>query len=165
MPQILLGLGANVGDPLLQLSAAVGRVGALVEVERVSGVYRTEPVGFTSQPDFLNIVVVGRSDLPSDELMRALLGIERELGRERSFRNAPRLIDIDLLAYGDDLVTTEDLVLPHPRMHERAFVLVPLLEVFPDWIHPTFRLTPAEMLATLGIVGRAERVGDLPPPA
>lgn len=165
MPQILLGLGANVGDPLAQLSEAVDRIGRVVEVERFSGVHRTEPVGFTDQPDFLNLVVVGRADLPPGDLMRALLAIERELGRERSFRNAPRVIDIDLLAYGEHVVATEDLVLPHPRMHERAFVLVPLLEVAPDWLHPTLHLTPVEMLSRLGSAGRVERVGDLPPPA
>jgi len=127
-----IGLGSNIGEREKHLSDAVmllHRHPGII-VERCSSVYETAPVGFTEQPDFLNMAVAVRSGLEPEELLDALLGIERKLGRIRGARWGPRNIDLDLLVYGDLTMSGERLTLPHPRMHERAFVLVPLLEIW-----------------------------------
>lgn len=161
MSDVLFALGSNIGRPRLQLASAVEQLRTVVEGVRLSGLYRTEPIGFTQQPDFYNIVVVGSSTQTPERLLGEALRIERELGRVRTFPNAPRTIDIDLLASGDTVVDSARLTLPHPRLHERPFVLAPLAEVFPDWRHPTLELTAAEMLERLPQRARVERVGEL----
>ena len=161
--EVLLGLGANLGDPRRQLAAAVARLGALVEEVRVSSVYRTEPVGHRDQPDFYNLVVRGWTTVPPEALLRGVLEIERALGRERSFANAPRTIDIDLLAYGDVVMDTPELTLPHPGIAHRGFVLHPLAEVAPDWMHPVLARTARELLSAAGPLERVECVGPLVP--
>jgi 2-amino-4-hydroxy-6-hydroxymethyldihydropteridine diphosphokinase len=128
-----LGLGSNLGDRLANLQHAVHRLGRAegVRVLRSSRVYETDPVG-PPQPDYLNAVVEVETDLSARELLRTCLGVEVELGRVRDERWGPRTIDIDVLSYGDERVDEPDLVVPHPRMHERAFVLVPLAELDAD---------------------------------
>ena len=159
---VLLGLGANLGDPVRQLARAVERLRRVVEVEAVSSVYRTEPVGHREQPDFHYLVVRGRTALAPHDLLARALEIERELGRVRAFPNAPRPMDVDLLAHGDRVLETPELVLPHPRMHQRAFVLVPLAEVAPEWRHPVFKQTARELLQQAATPARVERWGELP---
>ncbi|MBE6758227.1 MAG: 2-amino-4-hydroxy-6-hydroxymethyldihydropteridine diphosphokinase [Ruminococcaceae bacterium] len=129
----VLGLGANLGDPLAALRSAVDALGLLphTAVTAVSSVYQTAPVGYADQPDFYNIVVTVDTSLTPHALLGGCLGIEAALGRVRTFRNAPRVVDIDLLLYEGYTEATEELTVPHPRMMERAFVLVPLSEVFP----------------------------------
>lgn len=156
---VLLGLGANLGDPVGQLRAAVDRLGEVVALDAVSSVYRTEPVGVGEQPDYYNLACRGRTSLPALDLLRALLRLEGELGRERPFPGAARTIDIDLLAYGDRVVNTPELVLPHPRLHQRAFVLAPLHEIAAGWRHPRLGLTVEELLP--GAAGGVERCGAL----
>jgi 2-amino-4-hydroxy-6-hydroxymethyldihydropteridine diphosphokinase len=158
--EVLLGLGGNVGDPGRQLVAAVDALGAVLTVTALSSVYRTAPVGFAEQPDFLNLVLVGRTALEPEALLDAAQGVERAMGRVRTFRNAPRPIDIDVLAYGERIVRAARLTVPHPALHERAFVLVPLAEAAPAWRHPLLRSTARELLAA-GAPGRVERVGTL----
>lgn len=162
MHEVLLGLGANLGDPVAQLARAVRRMSAVVRVDAVSSVYRSEPVGFADQPDFYNVVVRGRTGLEPGALLRAAQRVEAELGRERSFADAPRTIDIDLLAYGDLVMRTETLTLPHPRLHLRGFVLHPLAEVAPQWVHPVLHRNADGLLAAAGEVERVERLGPLP---
>lgn len=161
---VLLGLGANLGDPLGQLVLAVELLRQHVRVERVSAVYRTEPVGHADQPDFYNLVVAGRTELPPADLLSAARGIEDGLGRVQSFRNAPRPIDIDLLAYGDRVMRTPALTLPHPRLHLRGFVLHPLAEVAPQWRHPILGRTARELLSDAAALERVEPLGPLPTP-
>lgn len=156
---VLLGLGANLGDPVRQLRTAVERLGEIMTLDAVSAVYRTEPVGVGPQPDYYNLACRGRTSLSPLDLLRALLRLEAELGRERPAPGAARTLDIDLLAYGDQVMETPELVLPHPRLHERAFVLTPLREVAPGWRHPLLHFTVEELLP--GAAGRVERWGTL----
>lgn len=128
----------------------------------MSSVYRTAPVGFAEQPDFLNLVVAGHTRLSPGELLREAHGLEEEMGRLRTFRNAPRPIDIDLLAYGDRVVRTAELELPHPGIPGRGFVLHPLDEVAPRWRHPVLGKTARELLAAAGRLERVEKLGALP---
>jgi 2-amino-4-hydroxy-6-hydroxymethyldihydropteridine diphosphokinase len=128
-----LGLGSNLGDRLEHLRGAVrllARPG--VDPRRSSRVYETEPVGGPVQPDYLNAVLEVETSLPPRALLEACLGVEAELGRVRTERWGPRVIDIDVLTYGREEIAEPGLEIPHPRMHQRAFVLVPLLELDPD---------------------------------
>lgn len=159
---VLLGLGANLGDPVGQLARAVERMRAFVHVDRVSSVYRTEPVGYVDQPEFRNVVVAGRTALEPADLLAATRRVEDALGRRRSFPNAPRTIDIDLLAFGDRVMDTPALVLPHPRLHARGFVLYPLAEVAPEWVHPVLGRSARELLADAAGLEAVERMGPLP---
>jgi 2-amino-4-hydroxy-6-hydroxymethyldihydropteridine diphosphokinase len=126
-----VGLGANIGEPRKQLEGALQDLGALPQtrVTAISGFYRSAPVGHPDQPEFLNAVAKLDTGLAPGPLLENLQAIEKRHGRERSFANAPRTLDLDLLLYGDQARGTPALTLPHPRMHERAFVLRPLLEL------------------------------------
>lgn len=161
MNDVYYGLGANLGEPAAQLASAVAMLGRVVEVVKVSGVYRTEPVGFRDQPDFFNLAVLARSASPPEMLLAGAVEIERALGRARSFPNAPRTIDIDLLDWSGPPIDVPGLTIPHPRMHLRAFVLAPLDEVAPTWRHPLLGATAAELMSILESPGRIERVGEL----
>ena len=140
MPRAYVGLGANLGDPRKQLDAALEALGAIpsTRLARHSSCYRSAPVGYTSQPDFVNAVAEIETQLAPRALLDALLGIERTLGRSRSFANAPRTLDLDLLLYGDMVLSEPGLHLPHPRMHTRAFVLAPLAEIAPGTVIPGY---------------------------
>lgn len=161
---VVLGLGANLGDPVAQLARAVAWLGEIVELAAVSSVYRTEPVGYAGQPDFFNLVCVGSTPLPPEELLGATQAIERAMGREPSFRNGPRPIDIDLLDHGGSVLSTPSLVLPHPEIPRRGFVLHPLAEAAPEWRHPLLGATARELLLAAPSPGRVERWGPLPVP-
>ena len=147
-----IALGSNLdsrfGDREANLREAVRRVGGLGEVRAVSSFYDTEPVGFLEQPRFLNGALLLETELEPVALMRELLGVERAMGRERegAVAKGPRVIDLDLLLYGDVVMATEELTLPHPEMQERRFVLEPLAEIAPEWVHPVLGLTVGEML-------------------
>ncbi len=151
-----VALGSNLdsrfGDREANLREAVCRVGTLGMVRTVSSFYDTEPVGFLDQPRFLNAAMLLETELKPVELMRALLGVELAMGRNRSAAAAkgPRLIDLDLLLYGDWVLWSEELILPHPAMEGRRFVLEPLAEIAPNWMHPVLGKTVREMLGGLG---------------
>ncbi|CAN5769093.1 2-amino-4-hydroxy-6-hydroxymethyldihydropteridinediphosphokinase [soil metagenome] len=158
---VLIGLGANLGDPQLQLQMAVRELELSITIDAVSSLYLTSPVGLADQPDFLNLVLRGGCTLPAGELMRRAGGIEKRSGRVVSVRDGPRTLDIDLLAYGQQRIVVPGLTVPHPRIHLRRFVLEPLVEVAPDWVHPELRLTAAEMLDGLSSCERVVRLGPL----
>ena len=130
----VVALGSNLGDSRSVLKQALEAISALpgTRVYAVSSLYRTAPVGYADQPDFLNAVAALETTLTPHALLGALLGIEAAMGRRRTFANAPRVIDLDLLLYQDFSLQTAELTVPHPRMHQRAFVLVPLAELFPQ---------------------------------
>ena len=128
-----VGIGSNLDDPIARVRAALAALDALPATRIVSrsSLYRTAPVGFLDQPEFINAVAGLETGLAPRELLSALLAIEQAHGRVRSVRNAPRTLDLDLLIYGERAICEPGLVVPHPRMHERAFVLAPLAEIAP----------------------------------
>jgi 2-amino-4-hydroxy-6-hydroxymethyldihydropteridine diphosphokinase len=131
--EVLLGFGANLGDPIATMTAALrGLEAAGIRITARSGFYRTPAWGKTDQPDFINLCAAGETALSPRGLLDAIQGVEAALGRERRERWGPRVIDIDILTYGDGAVAEPGLTIPHPHLTERAFVLVPLLDIAPD---------------------------------
>lgn len=134
---VYLSLGSNAGDREAELQSAVARLASKqFEILHISSVYETAPMYFREQENFLNMVVEGRTTLPPTDLLQRVLDIEQEMGRRRTVPNGPRLIDIDVLFFGECLVDTPQLRVPHPKLQERRFVLEPLVEIAPDLKHP-----------------------------
>ncbi|MEK6398739.1 MAG: 2-amino-4-hydroxy-6-hydroxymethyldihydropteridine diphosphokinase [Terriglobus sp.] len=151
MPLAAIALGSNLGDRESTLSHAAESLARLGRVVAVSPWLQTAPVGYANQPDFLNGAVVLETQQPPDELLQALLQIERNHGRDRShgIEKGPRTLDLDLLLYDDLVIITPELTVPHPEMHTRRFVLEPLAAIAPDMVHPVLQKTAAELLAQL----------------
>ncbi len=127
--RVILALGSNLGDRCANLQQALEEISARVSIGSTSSIYETPPWGYIEQPAFLNQVLSGMTSLNPTELLDFLKGIEHEMGRVKNFQNGPRLIDIDILLFGEQIVNTENLVIPHPRMLDRGFVLLPLSEI------------------------------------
>lgn len=142
---VYLSLGSNVGDRAANLNGAINRLCALGEVVQVSSLYETEPVEFTAQPWFLNCAVELETAETPQQLMAHILEIEEQMGRKRTQEKGPRSIDIDILLFGDSTVEGKGLTIPHPALHERRFVLEPLVEIAPDVRHPLFKQTMREL--------------------
>jgi 2-amino-4-hydroxy-6-hydroxymethyldihydropteridine diphosphokinase len=130
----VIALGSNIGDTKANLDLALKMLREATDVKQVSRYYSTKPVGYTDQPDFLNAVCIIESELPAMALLAMLQGIEKVMGRERTIKWGPRTIDLDIIQYGDLISKAEELTLPHPRAHERKFVLEPWHEIEPDAI-------------------------------
>jgi 2-amino-4-hydroxy-6-hydroxymethyldihydropteridine diphosphokinase len=158
---VYLALGSNIGNRQKNLSSALKRLCEIVDIHKISSVYETDPVGYLIQPHFLNMVCYGQTALSPEELLRGIKTIEEALGRQPSFRNAPRPIDIDILLYGDLHFETEHLTIPHPRMSERAFVLAPLVEIAPTAIEPVSGKTAQELLLAISQIGISKLDGCL----
>ena len=159
--RVYLALGANMGDRQSKLLQALQLIRARTSIEKVSACYETKPAGYLEQPDFLNTTCLVTTELSPQELLFFLKQIERQMGRQTNFRNAPRPIDIDILFYDDLILESSDLTIPHPRMSERAFVLVPLIEIAADVIHPVLKLTVAELFQRVDKSGVSSAPFDL----
>lgn len=159
--QVYLGLGSNLGDRQANLARALKLLGERLHVELVSSIYETEPVGYAEQPPFLNAICRAQTELGPMQLLSLVKGIEASLGRVPSFPNAPRPIDIDIIFYGDRVMETPDLTIPHPRLEERAFVLIPLLEVAPDLRHPVSGENVKDLAARVGGWEGVKKIGEL----
>jgi len=161
---ILIGIGGNLesarfGPPRDTLSAAL----ASLKAERItiltrSGWYRTEPVPRSDHPWFVNAVVSLATELGAKDLLMVLQAMERQFGRVRGEPNAPRILDLDILDYQGEVMNATSLVLPHPRLHERRFVLMPIAEIAPDWRHPILGFTAAQLLTRLSSEQQIERL-------
>jgi 2-amino-4-hydroxy-6-hydroxymethyldihydropteridine diphosphokinase len=156
MQTIFLGLGTNLGDRAANLQAAIAGLAEKLVVTAVSPLYQTPPWGITDQPDFLNLCLAAETELPPAELLAFVKNLEVELGRQPTERWGPRLIDIDILFYASQIVETETMTIPHPRLAERAFVLRPLADIAPDFVHPVL----GETIAALA--GKVEAEGIRP---
>ena len=153
MPTIYLALGTNLGDRFANLQAAIAALPPAVRVLEQSPVYETPPWGLTDQPAFLNMVLKGKTHLAPLALLAHLKHLETKLGRLPAVRWGPRRIDMDILFYDELILNTPELTLPHPRLHDRAFVLVPLADLASGLVHPLLGISVRELLAGLDATG------------
>lgn len=145
---VYLGLGSNMGDRQKNLDTALELLAQRMKLGKISSIYDTEPVGVPPQSRFLNLVCRASTRLEPVALLKLAKGIEARLGRSGK-SDAPRPIDIDILLYGEEVINTPELVIPHPRMTERAFVLIPLVEMAPNLVHPLLKKTIRELLKNI----------------
>ncbi len=141
MTTIYLGLGSNLGDKEENMSKALAFIREIATITRSSRLYETQPVGEKKQEWFLNAVVEAETDLGPKSLLAALQAIEKKVGRTKTKKNGPRVIDIDILFYDDLVIKTDDITIPHKHLHERLFVLQPFMDINPDFIHPFLNKT------------------------
>ena len=151
--RVYFSLGTNLGNRLENLDETIRRLAAFCRNIQSSSVYETEPWGFNDQPLFLNQVLAAETDLEPLALLAAIKSVEVHLGRQPNFRYGPRLIDIDILLYNDLILQSETLTIPHPMLEQRAFVLVPLVELAPNLRHPVSGLSMQNLLAGLDVSG------------
>jgi len=150
---VYIALGSNLGDRAANLAKAREMLGNDIQVLKCSSLYQTAPWGYSKQDDFYNQVLECETELSPMRLLRRLKRFEKRMGRKKTFLNGPRVIDLDILFYDNLIMETRHLVIPHPRMHERAFVLVPLAEICPGLVHPVFGKNMAELLAMVDQTG------------
>ena len=159
--QVYLGIGSNLGDRQANMEKVLKLLGERLQIELVSSIYETEPVGYVEQPMFLNAVCRGQTELGPLQLLSLVKGIEASLGRVSSFPNAPRTIDIDIIFYGNMIMQTPELTIPHPCLEERAFVLIPLLEIAPDLCHTVSGESIKDLLARVQGREGVKKIGEL----
>lgn len=153
MAQICLSLGSNIGDRENFIKSAIELLKMKVEIQKISSLYETAPWGKTKQPNFLNICLLGETDLKPAELLEFIHETETHVGRTPSFKWGPREIDIDILFYDHQIINTERLIIPHPHLSERAFVLVPLADIVPKYKHPVLKKTINQLAGEIDTSG------------
>lgn len=153
MHTVFIALGSNLGDRQENLRTAIDSMLPEIVPLKCSPIYETPPWGYTDQPKFLNQVVKAETNLSPDSLLIYLKGIESTIGRQETFRYGPRLIDLDLLFYNGEVIESPPLTVPHPQIAKRAFVLIPLADLAPEFVHPTLRLTVADLLTKVDLHG------------
>jgi 2-amino-4-hydroxy-6-hydroxymethyldihydropteridine diphosphokinase len=136
MEQVVVSLGSNLGEPVINLERACVHLGTFLENLKISSIYKTKPMYFENQPEFYNMVISGYTPEEPEEFLNILKDLEVKMGRQETFRNGPRLIDMDIVSFGSRIVNLGGLEIPHPRLYERLFVLEPLMEVCPNWVCP-----------------------------
>lgn len=156
MNNVFIGIGSNLGDKEGNIRKAVDFLKEKCNVIKVSSLYKAEPIDYKDQDMFLNCVIHIKTDFSAKDLLVFLHSIENRLGRERNIVNGPRTIDLDILFYDALVLNDTNLIIPHPRLHERKFVLVPLVEITPDFMHPIFRKSVTELLSELDGEGLVE---------
>jgi len=156
-----IGIGSNLGDALQNCKDAIESISRLsaVEIIQSSSFYKTEPVGDIKQGHFINAVVEIKTELPATELLKALQKIEKQMGRERSIKGGPRIIDLDIIFYGQEIIREKGLTVPHPEMHKRRFVVEPLNEIASYFIHPVFGVSVRGLKERLDDTKSVEKIG------
>jgi 2-amino-4-hydroxy-6-hydroxymethyldihydropteridine diphosphokinase len=164
---VFLSLGSNIGDREKSLRGAIAALPELgVKIKNISSIYETAPVDLLEQPWFLNCVVRGETTVPPVALLKELRALEQRMGSKKLVPRGPRLIDLDILLYGEQTIDSPELQVPHPRMHLRHFVLEPLAEIAPDLTHPSWNASAAHLLAALGHKSTVKKISsDLRPPS
>ena len=144
--KVFIALGSNIGNLEENLNAALEKLAKFAEIKKVSSFYKTKPQGFLEQADFLNGVCLINTDLSPQDLLKKLKEIEKEMGRKKTFKDGPRLIDLDIIYYDDIILNTAALTIPHPRAHLRLFVMKGLAQIAPDFMHPLLQKTTKEII-------------------
>ncbi|MGH7900526.1 MAG: 2-amino-4-hydroxy-6-hydroxymethyldihydropteridine diphosphokinase [Thermodesulfobacteriota bacterium] len=160
MPSAFIGIGSNLGDRIRNCRNAIRAIKDIAGIKSISSIYETEPVGIEDQPDFINCVIRIETDLIPTDLLTKLLGIEKDLGRERSVIGGPRIIDLDILFYEDRVLEYGNLIIPHPRAHLRRFVLEPLNEIDPELVHPGLNASVSKLLNELEDEKIVKKIGE-----
>jgi len=150
---VFIALGTNIGARQQNLQSAIQALESQVQIVAESSVYQTAPVGYLDQADFLNQVIKVETQLSPEALLRFLKGLEKDMGRKKTIRDGPRVIDLDILFFNDVVLELPDLQIPHPRLHERAFVLVPLADIAPEFQHPVLKKSISQLLIRVGREG------------
>lgn len=136
---VFIGLGTNLGDREKNLKNAIADMQKFIAIEHISSIYETQPVGYEKQGWFLNMVIQGQTQLSPRHLLKKLKAVEKKSGRKPTFHEGPRIIDLDILFYADNIISCDDLIIPHPEIQNRGFVLTPLNEIAPGFIHPKLK--------------------------
>ena len=153
-----LSIGSNLGFRYRNINGAILELEKFASIKAVSSIYRTDPLGFLAQPYFLNLVCSIETDMDPSTLLACIKTVESYIGRVPMFKNGPRVIDIDILTYGDTVINFPELQIPHPRMHKRNFVLTPLEEIEPNFLHPSLGITVSDLLERLPDLGGVVRI-------